>query len=163
MYTPARMLVVLVFAALVPAGSSPRAQDVPLRADTIRGATFSDAVIAEAFGLPHATEAHVALARETMRCMQTEDAILCNLTAPGRSWNDCASTALVGQFIVWFDMLGGRRTDKRVYVAVDCPEATVTVSSRRGFPATEFTLATRPKDSVEEASRTVVFIQTETD
>lgn len=154
-----RMLLALALAAHAFAGSPLGAQSAAVQADTIRGSRFSDGIVAEAFGLPNPTEAHTRLAREKMQCFQAEDAILCNLAAPGSAWKDCANTALVGHFIVWFDLLRGQPTDKRAYVAVECSEATVTVTSLRQFPAIEFTLATRPDGSTEEESRTVVFIQ----
>ncbi|HYR11793.1 MAG TPA: hypothetical protein VEQ60_28675 [Longimicrobium sp.] len=136
------------------------AQGSPERTDTIRGADFSDRVIASAFDLPEPTEEQMNLMRSAARCMQTDDAVLCNLTAEDRTWEECANTALVGQFVVWFDLLGGRRTDKRVYVAVVCGNETVTVSSLRRFPSFEFTLARRQNDEAEEKTRTVIFIQT---
>jgi hypothetical protein len=160
MPTPARMLAVLVFAALVPVDPPLRAQGAPVRPDTVRDAEFSDRTISRAFGLPDATSAQVSAARNGMRCMDVEDAVLCNLAAPEGSWSDCASLGLVGQFIVWFDLLGGQKTDKRVYVAVECPGQTVTMSSLRRHPVIEFTLDSRKNDSVEQTSRTVVFITT---
>jgi hypothetical protein len=161
MRTPARLVTALVLAALAAVGAPLDAQAAPVPTDTVRGSVFSDRTISEAFGLPETTQAQVAKTREQMRCMQTEDAILCNLAAPDRSANECANMALSGHFIVWFDMLGGQRTDKQVYVAVECGSEVVTMSSRRRFPAFEFTLSSRNNDSVEEKSRAVVFIQTQ--
>lgn len=161
MQTPARMLAALVFAALVPAGSSLRAQDVPVRADTIRGAEFSDRTFAEAFGLPPATDDHARTARDKLRCMEVEGAILCNIDVEYGSRDDCATLGLVSHFIVWFDLHQGRRIDKRVYVAVECPGHTVTMSSMRRHPVIEFTLASRDDGSREETSRTIVFITTD--
>lgn len=148
----------MILAACV-TGARAHAQDLPERTDTIRGADYSDQSVASAFGLPQPTEEQIALMRDRARCMQTDDAVLCNLTAEGRAWEECANIALVGQFVVWFDMLGGRATEKRVYVAVVCGNETVTVSSLRKFPAVEFTLARRQRDETRERTRSVIFIQ----
>lgn len=159
MPTLSRLLPALFLATL--ATSAPlRAQDAPVRADTIRGPSFSDGTISQAFGLTGATDEQVSLTRERMKCMQTDDAILCQLEAADRSPDECASISLVGHFIVWFDLLGGEPTDKQVYVAVQCGPRVITMSSRRRFPAFEFTLSSRNSDSAGEESRTVVFIQT---
>jgi hypothetical protein len=160
MRTPPGLLPSLILAVLTAASAPLRAQDAPARADTVRGSEFSDGVISRAFGIPEATSEQVSLARERMQCMQTDDAVLCHLAAPDPSWNDCANIGLVGQFIVWFDLLEGRATDKQVYVAVECGPQVVTMSSRRRFPAFEFTLSSRNTDSAKEESRSVVFIQT---
>jgi hypothetical protein len=151
-------LLVIALAACV-AGRPVHAQDSPVRVDTIRGVDFSDRVIASAFDLPETTEEQMNLMRSAAHCMQTDDAVLCNLTAEDMTWEECANTALVGQFVVWFDMLGGRSTDKRVYVAVVCGSETVTVSSLRKFPLIEFTLARRQNHETEEKTRTVIFVQ----
>ncbi|MBB4636919.1 hypothetical protein [Longimicrobium terrae] len=148
----------VVLAACV-AGAPVHAQNAPERTDTIRGEDFSDRPIASAFGLPQPTEDQINLMRSGARCMQTDDAVLCNLKVEGRAWEECANTALVGQFVVWFDMLGGRASDKRVYVAVDCDHETVTVTSLRKFPEVEFTLARRQRNETEERTRSVIFIQ----
>lgn len=159
MSTRSSFLLALLLAAHVVASGPVHAQDSPVRTDTIGGTTFDDRVIASAFGLPEPTEEQMNLVRSDARCMEVDDAVLCNLTAVDRTWEECANTALLGQFIVWFDLLKGQKTDKRVYVAVVCGNETVTMSSLRRFPAIEFTLARRQNDEAHENTRKVIFIQ----
>lgn len=155
------ILLALAGAAHVLAETPVYAQTTTARADTIHVADFSDATIAEAFGLPDATDAHVQMARGGMRCGTAEGAILCNVAAEGKPWKHCANVALVGHFIVWFDLRRGERVDEQVYVAVDCGPQVVTMTSLRRFPVIEFTLATRDRNSTEEDTRTIVFITRE--
>jgi hypothetical protein len=152
------ILLALAGAVNVLTHASLSAQAAPVRADTVHISDFSDRTMAAAFGLPAATDAHVETARNDMRCGTVEDAILCNLSVPGKSHEYCATVALVGHFIVWFDIREGQRVDERVYVAVDCDRHVITMTSLRRHPAMELTLATRDQGSLEEDRRTVVFI-----
>lgn len=152
------LLLALAGAVHVLAHASLAAQAAAVPADTVRVGDFSDRTIAEAFGLPASTSAHVETARNDMRCGTVENAILCNLSVAGKPREYCANVALVGHFIVWFDIRRGEQVDERVYVAVDCGHQVVTMTSLRRYPVMEFTLATRDRDSVEEDRRTIVFI-----
>lgn len=146
--------------ALAAAAFPARAQDAPVRSDTVRGPVFSDRVIAEAFGLTDPDDRVMETLRKELRCGRDGDVYLCNLEMRGSPGNDCANAAVMGQFAVVFGVLKGQPQGKQVYVAVGCgDEPQVTVSSRWDQGSVRFTLEKRngPKSSEQ---REVVYVRT---
>lgn len=155
------VLVPGVFLALAAAAAPARAQDAPVRTDTVRAPVFSDRVIAGAFGLSAPADDVERILRKGLRCGRDEDAVLCNLEMPRRTPDECANAAVMGQFVVLFGMLNGQPLGKQVYVAVDCgDEPQVTVSSSWKEGVVDFTLRT-DRGSKPLDHRRVVYVRSD--